>query len=434
MRPSLRLSKRELPIFAISDARYLLRLSGTSPGGAASRWGGDRPGPALRKVQGTLTLQVIGAVFLLPRHPALLPTFCATALLIALLGGCTAAPAYTGKKSDNFDGTRFVNSDPMKKTAGDFVKLAWGAVTQSTAWPEWVPGDQQSVPLERNFQGISITYINHATFLIQVDGVNILTDPVFSERASPFQWIGPKRVHAPGVPLQDLPPIDVVLISHNHYDHLDEATLLQLAGQQERPPMLLAGLGNGKLFDELGLMSHQDLGWQDSVTVHGVEIVFTECRHRSGRGIGDQMKTLWGSFVLKSSAGNIYFAGDTGYGPHLKEAGDEYGPFALALLPIGAYEPRWFMADVHLNPEEAVKAHQDLRSEHSVAMHFGTFRLTYEGINQPVHDLSVALQAHEISSNRFEVLRPGETASLATTLNTAKATPGARSSLRQWVE
>lgn len=377
---------------------------------------------------------MIAAMPLLTRQPALLFTLCMTAGLIALLGGCTAAPAYEGEQSDNFDGTRFVNSDPMKKTAGDFVKLAWGAITQSTAWPEWVSGEQQSVPLERNFQGISITYINHATFLIQVDGVNILTDPVFSERASPFTWIGPKRVHAPGVPLQDLPPIDVVLISHNHYDHLDEATLLQLAAQQERPPMLLAGLGNGKLFDELGLKSHQDLGWQDSVTVNGVEIVFTECRHRSGRGIGDQMKTLWGSFVLKTRAGNIYFAGDTGYGPHLKAAGDEYGPFALSLLPIGAYEPRWFMADVHLNPEEAVKAHQDLRSEHSVAMHFGTFRLTYEGINQPVHDLSVALQAHKVPSSRFEVLRPGETASLAIALNTAGAATVEPPPMGRWVE
>ncbi len=199
------------------------------------------------------------------------------------------------------------------------------------------------MPVSRVRQGLSVTFINHATFLIQVDGINILTDPIYSERASPFQWIGPRRVHAPGVPLEDLPPIDLVLISHNHYDHLDEATLLQLAANQERPPLILSGLGNGLLFDRLGLTEHQDMDWQDTVDVGGVEVVFTECRHRSGRGLADQMKTLWGSFVLKTSVGNIYFAGDTGYGPHLKEAGDQFGPFRLALLPIGAYEPRWFM-------------------------------------------------------------------------------------------
>ncbi len=332
-----------------------------------------------------------------------------TALLLPTLSGCTAAPAFQGRNSDHFDGTHFVNREPMDKSPGDFVKLAWGAVTEASDWPRWVETSTGEVVAERVYQGMSITFINHASFLIQVDGINILTDPIYSERASPFQWAGPKRVHAPGLLLEDLPPIDLVLISHNHYDHLDEATLISLAKQQDEEPLIVAGLGNGLLFDQLGLSNHRDLDWEETTRLGEIEIIFTECRHRSGRGIGDQMKTLWGSFVLNTSAGSIYFAGDTGYGPHLKEAGQQHGPFRLALLPIGAYEPRWFMADVHLNPEEAVQAHIDLRSEHSIGMHFGTFQLTYEAIDEPEAELAAAREKYGIDPGDFEVLDVGET-------------------------
>ena len=328
--------------------------------------------------------------------------------LLPLLLSCTAAPAYQGSPSDHFDGSTFVNRKPMNKTPGDFIKLAWGAVTDPRTWPDWIEIETGQVAQARVNSGIVVTFINHATFLIQVDGVNILTDPVYSKRTSPVQWLGPKRVHAPGVALANLPPIDIVLISHNHYDHLDKDTLQQLFERQEQPPVILAGLGNGQLFQRLGLHSYHDMDWNDRFETHGLEVVFTECRHRSGRGIGDQMKTLWGSFVLKTSAGNIYFAGDTGYGPHLRQAGTEHGPFALSLLPIGAYDPRWFMADVHLNPEEAVKAHQDLRSRQSIAMHFGTFRLTYEGIEEPLTDLQLAIEKYALAPQRFLVLEPGQ--------------------------
>lgn len=330
-------------------------------------------------------------------------------LLLPLLSSCTAAPVYEGVPSDHFDGQRFVNREPMDKGFDDFLGFAWGSLSEASSWPAWVEVEQHRVPRERVYDGISVTFINHATFLIQVAGVNILTDPIYSQRASPFQWAGPARVHAPGVPLAQLPPIDLVLISHNHYDHLDEQTLRQLAARQQQPPLILAGLGNGGLFEQLGLDNHRDLDWDESATVGSLEIVFTECRHRSGRGLGDQMKTLWGSFAIRSPAGNIYFAGDTGYGPHLAETGDRYGPFALALLPIGAYEPRWFMADVHLNPAEAVLAHGDLRSRHSIGMHFGTFQLTYEGRDEPLAELQAALAEQGIDAATFEVLAPGQT-------------------------
>jgi L-ascorbate metabolism protein UlaG (beta-lactamase superfamily) len=326
-----------------------------------------------------------------------------------LLMSCTSAPGFKGEVSDHFDGKHFSNTQPMDKSAGDMVKLGWGALTRSADWPDWIDIEPQTVPHERVREGISVTFINHATFLIQVDGINILTDPVYSERVSPVQWAGPKRVHAPGVALEDLPPIDVILISHNHYDHLDEAALRSLLGRQEQPPLLLAGLGNGKLLAKLGASDQRDLDWEGRAQYGDIEFVFTECRHRSGRGLSDQMKTLWGSFVIKTSQGNLYFAGDTGYGPHLQATGERHGPFALSLLPIGAYEPRWFMKDVHLNPEEAVKAHRELRSDFSIGIHFGTFQLTYEAIDQPLIDLSMALQEHNIPTHEFQVLQPGET-------------------------
>ena len=322
---------------------------------------------------------------------------------------CTSAPGYTGTQSDHFDGKTFRNREPMNKSATDLIKLSWGLLTEAEAWPEWLEIQQQTVPQERVDDGLSITFVNHATFLIQVDGLNILTDPVYSERVSPFRWAGPKRVHAPGIALEDLPPIDAILISHNHYDHLDEDTLRTLLAQQDSPPLLLAGLGNAELLATLGESDLRDLDWEQGAQRGGVEFLFTECRHRSGRGMSDQMKTLWGSFVIKTSRGNLYFAGDTGYGPHLKEAGDRHGPFALSLLPIGAYEPRWFMKDVHLNPAEAVQAHRDLRSEFSVGIHFGTFQLTYEAIDQPVIDLELALQESGIPKSAFHVMQVGDT-------------------------
>ena len=160
--------------------------------------------------------------------------FLSLAILLSiapLITSCTVGPSYTGQQSDHFDGKRFVNRQPMDhKTAGDMLRLGWGALSEAAEWPDWVEIEQQKVARERVYHGLSVTFMNHATFLIQVDGLNILTDPVYSERVSPSQLVGPKRVHAPGVRLADLPPIDVILISHNHYDHLDEDNTQNPAG------------------------------------------------------------------------------------------------------------------------------------------------------------------------------------------------------------
>ena len=242
----------------------------------------------------------------------------------------------------------------------------------------------------------------------------MLTDPIYGERASPLSWAGPERVRAPGIAFEDLPPIDVVLISHDHYDHLDLETLQRLRerGRGGEPPTVLAGLGVGALLDEHDIERHHDLDWEDSIEVAGLQFTFTECRHRSGRGLTDQMETLWGSFVIEAPEGKIYFAGDTGYGPHFAATGERHGPFDLALLPIGAYEPRDFMAAVHLNPAEAVQAHLDLESDQSIGMHFGTFQLTFEGIDEPAADLAKALEEQDLEPERFWVLGFGESRAL----------------------
>lgn len=296
----------------------------------------------------------------------------------------------------------------MRKGVMELSRLGWGMLTESERWPDWLEIQKRNISEARVAEGPVVTFINHATFLIQVNGLNILTDPIWSQRASPFGWAGPKRVHAPAVALEDLPPIDVILISHNHYDHLDADTLQAIIRQNAETPLILAGLGNAAYFAQLDIANAIDLDWEQRHRVTNVEFVFSETRHRSGRGITDQMKTLWGGFIIKAPQGTLYFAGDTGYDKHFKNTGDTHGPFDIALLPIGAYEPRWFMKDVHVNPTEAVQAHIDLRSKLSIGMHFGTFQLTYEKREQPALDLVAALRAANIDEGLFLVPEPGQ--------------------------
>lgn len=322
------------------------------------------------------------------------------------------ARGYKGPVTDHFDGEKFYNRINSDFSVIDFFRFSVPFNFIKKEWPKWIDSIPWKIPQgKRAAGGISVTYINHSTSLIQVDGITILTDPIFTERTSAFSWIGPKRVRNPGVSLDDLPPVDVILVSHNHYDHLDieSLQLLQARNPENQPPLILSGLGNGLLFEENGLIDCKDLDWDQSVSYRNVKFVFTETRHRSGRGVTDQNKTLWGGFVIKTRLGNIYFAGDTAYGPHFKAARKTHGEFVLALLPIGAYEPRWFMKVAHLNPEDAVAAHLDLNSKKSMGIHFGTFQLTYEGIDQPVIDLANALNDKQVPDSDFIVPEFGET-------------------------
>ena len=328
--------------------------------------------------------------------------------LAAIVTGCVQQGATEFPLSEHYDGQHFRNRNGTDKSLFDVFNMLLGSLSEAEDWPESVPNPEHGAIVDAVESGIRATYISHSTVLLQVDGLNILTDPVYSDRASPVSFAGPRRVRAPGITLGELPPIDLILISHNHYDHLDTGTLQAILRQQPSQPVVITGLGNGALIKALGFSDVRELDWDTGADIGGVSIHFVECQHRSGRGLFDQMASLWGSFVLETSAGRIYFAGDSGYSPHVKEQGDKWGPFTLALLPIGAYEPRWFMADIHLNPEEAVKAHKELRSEQSLAIHYGIFQLTYEGIDAPLEDLRAALNQQGLDSAAFWTLEPGQ--------------------------
>jgi L-ascorbate metabolism protein UlaG (beta-lactamase superfamily) len=215
-------------------------------------------------------------------------------------------------------------------------------------------------------------------------------------------------VRAPGLAFERLPPVQLVLVSHSHYDHMDLATLRRL--ERRFRPLFLTGLGNGRLLRSQGLRRVGELDWWHSfATGYGLEVTMTPARHFSRRGLFDTNRSLWGGFLLRDGRRKVYFAGDSAYGPHFAEIGRRFGGVDVALLPIGAYEPRWFMRSNHVNPDEAVRVHLDVGSRQSVAMHFGTFQLTDEPIDEPVRALGEALVRHDVPEHHFRVPRFGET-------------------------
>lgn len=337
--------------------------------------------------------------------------FSLAGLLLGLLAlvfgiGCgLSGPGYRGPVSDHFDGQRFVNVGPVAhRTFGELFR--WMTTRQPGPWPDWIEAEPGPPPPPRVGSGqLRVTFVNHATVLLQMDGLNILTDPIWSERASPFNWIGPRRVRPPGIRFPDLPAIDAVLISHNHYDHLDIPTLRRL--EQAHRPRFVAGLGNGALLREAGIPKRRitELDWWQATQLgKGVQLYFVPAVHFSARGLCDRDKALWGGHVLKGPAGTVYFAGDTGMGPHFAQIRARFGPLRLALLPIGAYQPAWFMARIHLSPAEAVAAHDLLGAATSLGIHYGTFRLADDGMDEPLRDLAAALARHNEPGPRFWTL------------------------------
>ncbi len=317
----------------------------------------------------------------------------ATAAAVILERVLIAAPRYRGPRSDHFDGKRFHNQQSGWQSEGSFLK--WMMNRRRGVWRQWVDAPPGSAP-ERRVDGgrLRLTVVNHATTLIQIDGVNILTDPIWSERCSPVSFAGPKRHRPPGIRFEDLPPIDLVLVSHNHYDHLDLPTLRRLGVP------ILTPLGNGALMDRA-----RELDWWQSVTVGSLTITSVPAQHFSARGLSDRNACLWGGFVISGPSGNVYFAGDTGWGKHFSEIAQRFGPIRLALLPIGAYLPRWFMKPAHIHPAEAVDAHLALGARTSVPMHYGTFELGDDGELEPVEDLRRAIASKHVTG--FEILEFG---------------------------
>jgi len=252
---------------------------------------------------------------------------------------------------------------------------------------------------------LRITLVNHSTVLIQQHGVNILTDPIWSERTSPYQWIGPRRKRIPGVAWEHLPPIHLVLLSHNHYDHLDLPTLRRLAARQNAPYIVPRGCAPLLHAEKIG--PAHELDWGDSLPLAGCTIHSVPALHSAARSLRDRNRSLWCGYIIESSAGLVYFAADTAFGPHFAQIRERFGAPRLALLPIGAYEPRWFMSPIHMNPEEAVRAHRILEPTTSIAIHHGTFQLADESIDAPKEALAACAGSH-----RFLVLNNGEFADL----------------------
>ncbi len=315
-------------------------------------------------------------------------------------------------KSDHCDGTRFFNPEPTVRTGtgkgltllGFILQRMRGRPDDWAKWPEHIENASYAVPAGDMAAGCAaVTFIGHSCFLIRLPGLTVLTDPVFSERCSPVSFAGPKRVRAPGVALAALPTIDLVLLSHNHYDHMDLASLRTL--RKRFPGMrIVTTLGNAAYLARRRLSGAVQLDWWETHELGETRITATPARHFAARSLWDRNKTLWGGFMLEHRGMKIYFAGDTGYTKFFGEIRRRLGTPSISLLPIGAYEPRWFMGPVHMNPADAVKAFLDLGGGRAIGMHFGTFQLTAEAIGQPEADLALAKDEAGIDDEAFITL------------------------------
>src|ERR1041384_3273384 len=337
--------------------------------------------------------------------------FAAFGAVVGVLGLRSAsARYYDGPVSDHFDGTRFfdAHSSPPKSVT---TLLRWYGGREKSEWPAWAPSPYRDRPPAR-IAGPQwrVSYVGHASWLLQTAGLNILIDPVWSERASPVRFAGPKRVNDPGIAFDDLPPVDVVLVSHCHYDHLDVETLSRLHAAHH--PRVVTPLGNDTIMKDYDpAIRAEAFDWHNrSELGKDLAVTLVPTRHWSARGLTDRNKALWASFVIETPAGRIYLVADSGWGDghHFAPRRGRYGPLRVAILPIGAYEPRWFMSELHMNPQEAVRAFQVSGAEFALGHHYGTFQLTNEAIDAPVEALEIARVEAGIDPERFRLLRPGQ--------------------------
>lgn len=335
---------------------------------------------------------------------------------LGLLISCAGQPDYDASKAHHGEsGFRNLSYEDNKGFL-EFIKWRWQRLFKEIPGVEdyhFEVEKRHHASLKNNTDRASLTWIGHATFLIQFSGLNILTDPHFSERASPLSWAGPQRVVPPAMTLGELPEIDAVIISHDHYDALDLATVEALASHNhQRSLTFVVPLGMKSWFDgaiALGTSRVVELDWGQSHSIAGMTFTAEPSQHWSKRTFFDAFQRLWSSWVIAADGKQIFFAGDTGYAKLFKEIGRKYGQFDLALLPIGAYEPRWFMQPYHVNPEESVRIHLDVNARYSVAMHWGTFILTDEPLDEPPARLAEALKKHTVEDSTFEVFKHGET-------------------------
>jgi L-ascorbate metabolism protein UlaG (beta-lactamase superfamily) len=339
-------------------------------------------------------------------------TLAACTVVTLILLGCSGGDLQPEKPHHRGYGYRNVSSSDDSSFI-DFLTWRWNRL-----WKEIPPAGSYNFSLAENdteflrskHDKTTVTWIGHATVLLQLEGKNILTDPHFSERASPVQWVGPKRVVPPGVPLRELPRIDLVVISHDHYDSLDSHTIRRLRDREGgEKTHFFVPLGLKRWLEDLGVTRVTEMDWWEERGVNDLEVVAVPVHHWSKRGWLPRNTTLWAGWVIRSHNFRFFFAGDSGYSPIFREIGRRLGPFDLSAIPIGAYEPRWFMRHHHMSPEEAVQVHADVHSKKSVAIHWGTFMLTDEPLDEPPKRLEAALAQNERSNEEFVVLKHGET-------------------------
>ncbi|MBW2425954.1 MAG: MBL fold metallo-hydrolase [Deltaproteobacteria bacterium] len=341
------------------------------------------------------------------------PIVLALVTLAFWAGGTLAPAAELGPAPRDAKG-RFLNGDgplersPLSVRLGFGFRFLAGRFRNRGQSPARVANDGAFLRENARHSVPTATWVGHATLLIQVEHLTILTDPIWSKRASPVSWAGPRRQVAPGLAFEDLPPIDLVLLSHNHYDHMDLPTLRRLA-ERSAETRFLVGMGNGRLLQKNGIENVIELDWGEKVSIGDATVHCLPAQHWSNRGLGDRREALWASWAVVGAQRRFYFGGDTGYFSGFERIGEALGPFDLAALPIGAYEPSPMMQPVHLNPEEAVQAGRDLRAERMVGIHFGTFVLAGEPFDEPPRRFREAAAAAAYSPDAAWILKIGET-------------------------
>jgi L-ascorbate metabolism protein UlaG (beta-lactamase superfamily) len=321
-------------------------------------------------------------------------------LIIILFGWIYSVPVYQGPVSDHFDGKKFNNPGGIQPLGFNSL-FKWMMEREKGEWKELKDVPFGPPPAEKvEGDSIVVTFVNHSTFLIQTQGLNILTDPVWSEYASPVSFMGPKRMRTPGIRFEDLPSVNIILLTHNHYDHLDIKTLKKLS--EKYSPKIYTALGVGIYLGKEGIRNFTEMDWWNEIVIdEGISLICTPAQHFSGRGMFDRDGTLWCGFALRTDKGSIYYSGDTGYGDFFKEIAQRISPVRLSFLPIGAFKPQWFMSSIHTSPQDAVRIHQILKSPQSIGMHFGTFPLADDGMNEPKETLKEVLKKEGIPETEF---------------------------------